>query len=109
MTGVQTCALPISISPLLPFSHFWRIHANLSFTTLCIGCVSSNFDCKFLYYLVVLFPRSEDQKHSFLGMESAKIEKITQKNVFFQKIFGQFKKKQYLCTRFREESKSSVK
>ncbi len=42
-------------------------------------------------------------------MESAKIEKITQKNVFFQKIFGQFKKKQYLCTRFREESKSSVK
>ena len=73
---------------MLPFSHFWRIHANLSFTTLCVGCVSRNFDCKFLYYLFVLFPRSEDQKHSFLGMESAKIEKITQKNVFFQKIFG---------------------
>ena len=73
---------------MLPFSHFWRIHANLSFTTLCVGCICGNFDCKFHYDIIVLFPCSEDQKHSFLGMESAKIEKITQKNVFFQKIFG---------------------
>ena len=42
-------------------------------------------------------------------MECTKTEKITQKNVFFQKIFGHIKKKQYLCIRFREESKSSVK
>ena len=89
--------------------NFRSIYPHLPLTALCIGYFCRNFDSYFIYPTFVLFSRFEDPKYPFLGLENAKIEKITQKNVFFQKIFGQFKKKQYLCTRFREDSKSSVK
>ena len=94
---------------LFSVCHFRSLYPNLPQSALCFGRVGRNFNCQFLHDTFVLFPRFEDQKHPFLGMECTKTEKITKKNVFFQKIFGQFKKKQYLCTRFREESKSSVK
>ena len=42
-------------------------------------------------------------------MESAKIKKITLFLHFFAKIFGHIKKKQYLCTRFREGNKQRTK
>ena len=94
---------------LFSLRKFWCLYSNLPQSALCFGRIGRNFNSQFLHDTFVLFPRFEDQKYPFLGVECTKTEKITKKNVFFRKIFGQFKKKQYLCTRFRKGSKSSVK
>ena len=67
---------------------FWSIYSHLFISALRFGYFCWNFDCRLLHLGFVLFLGKKDPKHPILGLESAKIEKITQKNVFFQKIFG---------------------
>ncbi len=42
----------------------------------------------------------------YFSILTSKFDKIARNYTFFRKIFGQFKKKQYLCTRFRKGSKT---
>ena len=44
----------------------------------------------------------------YLLILTSKFNKIAWNKTFFRKLFGQFKKKQYLCTRFRKGSRHTI-
>ena len=78
---------------LFSLCRFRSIYSDLPLAALCIGCFCRNFDSYFIYPTFVLFPRFEDQKYLFLGLESAKIEKITLFFAFFCQNIWSYQKK----------------
>ena len=73
---------------LFSLRRFRSIYPHLPLAALCIGYFCRNVDSCFINHTFILFSRFEDQKHSILGLECTKIEKIILFLHFFAKIFG---------------------